>query len=52
MPAIKKIEPINKKYKFAVEYKCECGCIVKYYDYDRPERLIKCFNCLDKILDK
>ena len=29
-------------------YKCECGKDITYYDFDKPERLQKCFECQEK----
>ena len=51
MPKIKSIIPkksilVSEKHKFAVEYECQCGRIIRYYDYKRPKKLSKCFKCL------
>ena len=36
------------EYTHIYTYKCECGREVIYYDYEKPERLQKCFECLEK----
>ena len=52
MPKISKIEKqdddilVTDQHKFAIEYKCECGRVIRYFDYERPEKIVKCFDCL------
>lgn len=36
---------LNTEYTHVYTYKCECGKDVTYYDYEKPEKLQKCFEC-------
>jgi hypothetical protein len=45
MPKIKKIAP------FTYIYKCECGKKITLFTDEKPKRLTKCFDCLNKMED-
>jgi hypothetical protein len=35
----------TEKDKFVAEYICECGQPVLYVGQEKPERLVRCFEC-------
>ena len=44
-----KLTFLNTEYTHIYTYKCECGKDITYYDYEKPERLQKCFGCQQKL---
>lgn len=52
MPEIKIIPPptdilLFKPVQFKCQFVCDCGEVVTYYDENgKPERLIKCWECV------
>lgn len=39
------LEEWKKTYSVAVDYACECGGRVRFYEYDGDATLLKCFEC-------
>ena len=47
MPKTKRLPELeNKEYNYVIEYKCVCGKTLRYYATEKPDILIKCFDCL------
>ena len=40
-----KVEEIAK---FVYRYKCECGKTITLHTDEKPNRLVKCFDCISK----
>ncbi len=53
MPPVKKrtdltLTFLNTEYTNIYTYICECGQQVTYYDYEKPEKLVKCIDCQER----
>ena len=51
MPEAKRQTHLETKYwPYIVRYICECGDEVLFIGKEKPARLIKCWECLEKMI--
>jgi hypothetical protein len=47
-----KVLKSDGEYKYVCEYACTCGEKVTYMDYEKPDKLQRCFECQQKPISK